>query len=99
MWCSWRSGGPSTIALMVLWGSTLVLYGLAVKKEGYLIWLGWTGVTTGGVIAVLGAIQYLEPNIFPGVLFYGGGTVVSQIWTIVLGVAMWRRAGTKEIMR
>ena len=92
-------GGPSTIALVVLWGSTLVLYGLAVKKEGYSIWLGWTGVTTGGVIAVVGTIQYLEPNIYPGVALYGGGTVVSQIWTIVLGVAMWRRTGTKEIMR
>ena len=93
-------GGPSTIALVVLWGSTLVLYGLAVKIEGYSVWLGWTGVTTGGVIAALGTIQYLEPNdIFPGVLFYGGGTVISQIWTIVLGVATWRRAGTKEILR
>jgi hypothetical protein len=41
--------------------------------------LGWSGVITGAVIAVLGTIQYLEPNIFPGVLYYGGGTVVSQI--------------------
>ena len=87
-------GGPSTIALVVLWGSTLVLYGLAVKKEGYSIWLGWTGVISGAVIAVLGTIQFLKPNIFPGVLFYGGGTWVSQIWTFVLGVAMWRRVDT-----
>jgi hypothetical protein len=88
-------GGPSTVALIILWGSTLILYGLAVKMEGYSIWLGWTGIVFGAAIFVLGAIQFLEPNIFPGVLFYGGGTVVSQIWTIVLGVAMWRRAGIK----
>ena len=62
-------GGPSTIALMILWGSTFILYGLAVKKEGYSIWLGWTGVVLGAAIFVLGTIQFLEPNIFPGVLF------------------------------
>ena len=92
-------GGPSTIALIMLWGSTLVLYGLAVKKEGYSSWLGWTGVITGAVIAVLGTIQFLKPNIFPGALFYGGGTLVSQLWTVVLGVAMWRRAGTEADAR
>jgi hypothetical protein len=92
-------GGPSTIALVMLWGSTLVLYGLAVKKEGYSSWLGWTGVITGAVITVLGTIQFLKPNIFPGALFYGGGTLVSQLWTVVLGVAMWRRTGTEADAR
>jgi hypothetical protein len=85
-------GGPSTSALVILWGSTLILYGLAVKMEGYSIWLGWTGVVLGAAIFALGTIQFLEPNIFPGVLFYGGGTWVSQMWTVALGVAMWRRA-------
>jgi hypothetical protein len=37
-------GGPSTSALVVLWGSTLALYGVAVRKEGYSAWLGWTGL-------------------------------------------------------
>ena len=88
-------GGPSTSALVILWGSTLALYGLAVKEEGYSVWLGWTGVTLGAVIFVLGTIQFLRPNvIFPGVLLYGGGTLVSQLWTFVLGVAMWRRGGS-----
>ena len=91
-------GGPFTIALIMLWGSTLVLYGLAVKKEGYSIWLGWTGVITGAVITVLGTIQFLKPNIFPGALLYGG-TLVSQLWTVFLGVAMWRRAGTEADAR
>ena len=92
-------GGPSTIALVMPWGSTLVLYGLAVMKVGYSIWLGWTGVITGGLIAVLGTIQFLEPNIYPGALFYGGGTLVSQLWTVFLGVAMWRRGGTEADAR
>jgi hypothetical protein len=87
-------GGPSTSALVILWGATLVLYGLAVRQEGYAAWLAWAGVLVGAVIFVLGAVQFLKPNaIFPGVLLYGGGTVVSQLWTLVLGIAMWRRAG------
>lgn len=90
-------GGPSTSALVILWGSTLVLFGLAVKTEGYSTWLGWTGVVVGAAIFVLGTVQFLEPNdIFPGAVFYGGGTVVSQIWTLALGVAMWRRGTVNE---
>jgi hypothetical protein len=66
-------GGPSTSALVVMWGSTLVLYGLAVKQDGYAGWLGWTGVLVGAVILALGTIQFLQPNRLPGVLLYGGG--------------------------
>jgi len=85
-------GGPSTSALVILWGSTLPLYGLAVREEGYPTWLGWPGVLVGAVILVLGTIQFLKPNVvFPGVLLYGGGTIVSQLWTLLLGFAMWRR--------
>ena len=90
-------GGPAVSALVVLWGSTLALYGLAVKKEGYPSWLGWTGLVLGAVIFLLGTIFYLEPNIFPGVALFGGGTVVAQLWTLVLGIAMWRRAGTAAV--
>ena len=87
-------GGPSTSALVILWGTTLALYGLAVNQEGYASWLGWTGSILGAVIVALGTVQYLKPNVvFPGVLLYGGGTVVSQLWSLVLGVAMWRRGG------
>jgi hypothetical protein len=86
-------GGPSTSALLILWGPTLVLFGLAVRGDGYPAILGWAGVAIGAVIAVLGTIQYLAPNaVFPGVVLYGFGTIVSQAWTFVLGIAMWRRA-------
>jgi hypothetical protein len=90
-------GGPSTSALVILWGSTLALYGLAVKAEGFGNWLGWTGVVVGAAIFVLGSVQFLKPNVvFPGVIFYGGGTVVSQLWSVVLGAVMWRRGATTE---
>ena len=85
-------GGPSVIALIFVWGSTLAVYGLAVKMEGYSSWLGWAGVILGAVIFIMGTIFYLKPNIYPGALFYGGDTLLAHLWAIVLGIAMWRRA-------
>jgi hypothetical protein len=86
-------GGPSTSALLILWGTTLVLFGLATRREGYADALGWTGVLVGAVIFALGTIQYLKPNVvFPGVILYGFGTILSQLWTLVLGISLWRRA-------
>ena len=90
-------GGPATVSLSVVWGSTLALYGLAVMKEGYSRWLGWMGMALGAVIFVLGTTQFLQPNIFPGVLLYGGGTWVAHLWAIVLGIAMWHRAGAVTV--
>ena len=87
-------GGPSTSALVILWGVTLPLYGLAVRQEGYPAWLGWAGVVVGAVIFVLGVVQFVRPNVvFNGTILYGGGTVVSQLWTLIVGLAMWRRRG------
>lgn len=86
-------GGPATLSLSVVWGLTLVLYGLAVKQEGYASWLGWTGMVLGVALFGMGITQFLKPNIFPGVLLYGGGTWAAHLWAILLGIAMWRRAG------
>jgi hypothetical protein len=86
-------GGPSTSALLILWGTTLVLFGLAIRSDGYSAALGWTGVLLGVAIIVLGTIQYLKPNVvFPGVLLYGLGGHIAQLWSLVLGLAIWRRA-------
>jgi hypothetical protein len=87
-------GGPAAVSLSVVWGSTLALYGLAVKQEGYSIWLGWTGIVLGAIIFSMAITQYLAPNIYPGVLLYGGGMFAAHLWAIGLGIAMWRRAGT-----
>lgn len=87
-------GGPAIVSLSVMWGLTLALYGFAVTKEGYSRGLGWTGTTLGAVIFVLGTTQFLQPNLFPGVLLYGGGTWAAHLWAIFLSIAMWRRADT-----
>ena len=77
---------------MVLWGTTLPLFGLAVRREGYPAWLAWSGVAVGVAVVVLGVVQFVRPNaIFDGVLLYGGGTIASQLWTLALGLAVARR--------
>jgi len=92
-------GGPSTSALAILWGTTLILFGLAARSEGYDRSLCWTGVILGAGIFALGAIQFVKPNVvFPGVILYGGGTIVSQLWTLVVGVLMWRRAHAADLV-
>ena len=47
----------------------------------------------GAGIFALGAIQLVKPHVvFPGVILYGGGALVSQLWMLVVGVPAWRRA-------
>jgi hypothetical protein len=86
--------GTSLTSIAILWGVPLLLFGRAVALEGYPAWLGWTG-SAAGAATVLGATALLlQPDLFPGVLVYGLlASVVVQLWSIVLGVAMWRRAG------
>jgi hypothetical protein len=87
--------GPSLIAIVILWGVPLLLFGRAAMLDGYPAWLGWTGMAVGAV-TILGATELLlQPDLFPGVLVYGLlASVVVQLWSLVLGVMMWRRAGT-----
>jgi hypothetical protein len=88
-------GGPSTSALAILWGTTLISFGIAIRSEGFDSAFGWTGAIVGAAILALGVIQFVKSNVvFPGVIVYGGGTIVSQLWTLVLGFLMWRRAHT-----
>jgi hypothetical protein len=85
-------GGPGVTSLVLLWGMTLVLYAAAVKQEGYSALLGWIGIVVGVVVVVVGTAFFLRPNSFPGVVLFGGGTFLAHLWTLTLGISMWRRA-------
>ncbi|MDQ4059165.1 MAG: hypothetical protein M3124_08595 [Actinomycetota bacterium] len=86
--------GISLTATAIIWGVALVLFGRAVTLEGYPAWLGKTGSAIGAT-TILGATALIfQPNLFPGVLLYGLlVSVVAQLWSLVLGLLMWRRAG------
>src|SRR5713101_6623381 len=87
-------GGPATMSLSMVWGTTLILYGLALNKEGYPRWLGWTGAVVGTFLFAMAIAKFLRPSLFPGVILYGGGTWAAHLWTRAVAAAMWRRAGT-----
>jgi hypothetical protein len=86
--------GTSLTSIIVLWGVPLLLFGRAVLLEGYPAWLGWTGAAVGALTVLGTTALLLEPELFPGVLVYGLlASVAVQLWSLVLGAMMWRRAG------
>lgn len=86
---------PSLLGTLLLWGLAPMLIGRALVVDGYPAWLGWTalglGVTTvGGSIGLL-----FREDLFPGFLVYGVlASLLVPLWTIAVGVVMWRRAGS-----
>jgi hypothetical protein len=87
--------GPSLIAIVILWGLPLLLVGRAVRLEGYPAWLGGTGMVVGAVTVLGATALLLEPNLFAGVVVYGLlASVLVPLWSLVLGLMLWRRAGT-----
>ena len=87
-------GGVSLSSIIILWGVTPVLYGVAVAREGYPSWLGWAGVMVGAAVFASGIGQFLWPGFVLGLVVYAGLPLVVQLWSLALGIAMWRGAGT-----
>jgi hypothetical protein len=85
--------GTSLISIALLWGLPLLIFARAVTLDGYAAWLGWTAAVAGSATVVGATALLLQPTLFPGVLVYGLlASVVVQVWSVALGIAMWRRA-------
>jgi hypothetical protein len=85
--------GPSLIAIILLWGLAPMLYSRAVMLEGYPAWLGWAGLAIGATTAAASVALLLREDLFPGVLLYGAlVSLIAQLWSLALGIAMWRQA-------
>jgi hypothetical protein len=90
--------GPSLLAIVALWGLSLVSFGLAIIRENYPAWLGRTGVAVGALTVLGASALFLQEDLFPGVLLYGLlVSVVVQLWSLTLGILMWRRAGRESV--
>ena len=86
--------GTSLTSILILWGVPLMLLGRAMLLEAYPAWLGWAGFTIGAVIIPAALALLLREDLFPGVLLYGLLiSIVVPLWSLALGLAMWRRAG------
>lgn len=85
--------GTSLTSILILWGFPLLLLGRALLLEAYPAWLGWTGMAIGAVIIPAALALLLREDLFPGVLLYGLLiSIAVPLWSLALGLAMWRRA-------
>jgi hypothetical protein len=84
--------GTSLTSILLLWGVPLLLLGRALRLEGYPAWLGGAGVVVGVATAAAAITLVLAQESFPGVLLYGLLVEVAQLWSVALGIVMWRRS-------
>jgi hypothetical protein len=89
--------GTSLTSILILWGVPLLLLGRALLLEAYPAWLGWTGLTAGAATVLAALALLFREDLFPGALLYGLlVSILVPLWSVALGLAMWRRAATVE---
>jgi len=89
--------GPSLVAIALLIGAPLLLFGIAMLLDEYPSWLAWAGVVIGGVTTLAAVGLFLVPSLFPGFLLYGVlASVVAQLWLLTTGMVMLRRSRGQE---
>lgn len=87
--------GPSLVAIAVLYGVSLMLFGLAAVLDAYPSWLGWAGMVVGAATLIAATGQFLAPDLIPGFLIYGLlASILAQLWLIALAVVLLRRASS-----
>jgi hypothetical protein len=92
--------GPSLVAMALLIGVPLLLFGLAMVLDAYPSWLGWAGAAVGAVTLLTATGLFLAPDLIPGALLYGVlASVVAQLWLAGTGVVMLRRAARPTVDR
>jgi hypothetical protein len=79
--------------IIVFFGFTYLLYGLAVTKSAvFPRWLGWVAVLLGLASLIDGTVQGLTglSVLVTNTLFATFASLLT-VWTIVMGVLMWRK--------
>lgn len=85
--------GLFSVAIIVFFGATFFLYGLAVATSAeYPAWLGWVAAALGIASALLGFVQaYQGPSVLVTNILFPLLSILETIWTLVIGVLLWRR--------
>jgi hypothetical protein len=91
--------GPSLVAVALLFGVTLILFGASLTYDIYPSWLGWIGIMIGVATLIAATGEYLEPDLMPGFLIYGLlASVLAQVWILALAVLMLRQSKTLRLV-
>ncbi|WP_157570814.1 hypothetical protein [Microtetraspora malaysiensis] len=87
--------GTSLVSIAILWAIPLMLLAPALRRDGYSSWLAWTGLLVGATSFLAAVALLFQSELFPGVLLYGLlASIVMPLWSIALGLTMWRHART-----
>ncbi|MBI4337165.1 MAG: DUF4386 family protein [Chloroflexi bacterium] len=88
--------GLFSIWIVVFFGVTFILYGLAVALgSGYPRWLGWAAVAAGVGAALVGLVQYYNgPSAMVTNVLFPVFSVILTVWLLVMGALMWLKAST-----
>lgn len=79
---------------VVFYGVAPILFGLAIALTGlYPKWLGWVAVVGGVGMALIQIVQFSQGVSQVTSSVYVVAFLVVNLWLLVMGVLMWRRAG------
>jgi hypothetical protein len=85
--------GTLRAELLLLYGVTVLLAGLAVALDGpYPAWFGGIGAVAGGVATLVALSGFLGLQFRVDVLVFVVALPLEGLWLLVLGILMWRRA-------
>lgn len=86
--------GVFSIYIIVFFGITFILYGLAVAlSEVYPKWLGWAAVVLGIASFIVGIVQaYVGLSVVGTNYLFSGFASLLTVWVLVMGILMWRKA-------
>lgn len=84
--------GIFSVYIIVFFGVTFMLYGLAVAKSGrFPQWLGWAALLLGCASFVDGIVQgYLGLSVLVTNILFASFSSFQTLWLLTMGVLMWR---------
>ena len=83
-----------SILILVFFGFTFLLYGLAVALGSeYPTWLGWAAIVLAVASLIIGTVQAFDGlSVITTNVSFAGVASLLNIWIIVMGWYLWRRA-------
>lgn len=87
--------GLFSLYIIVFFGITLILYGLAVAmSDTYPKWLGWVAVVLAVASLVVGAVQaYSGLSVLVTNILFASFSSFLTLWMLVMGILTWRKTG------
>ena len=94
----WFLNGTFRSEIVVFYGLTVLLAGLAVALDGrYPVWFGGIGAAAGATVFVNGILSFAGASLSPvageDFLVFVVILPLESLWLLALGILMWQRAG------